>query len=118
MHLLRSFALQLHCRKGELVDEAAVTRQRVHACIHPETFKYFFPRSRVLALWAEIETRYGAPTTQGAFRIMELETEHFWLRSVIGGNPITVLRKRNCSDEAIAELHRIFGFEEGEVEAT
>ncbi len=100
------------------MSEVAVTRERVHACIHPETFKYFFKRDRVQPLWAELEARYGPPTTQGAFRIMELETEHFWLRSVIGGNPITVLRKRSCSEAAIVELHRIFGFEEGEVEAT
>lgn len=100
------------------MGSAAPTRERVHACIHPETFKYFFERDRVRGLWRELEARYGPPTTQGTFRIMELETEHFWLRSVIGGNPITVLRKRSCSDAAIAELHQIFGFEEGKVEAT
>lgn len=85
-------------------------RERVHACIHPETFKYFLERGKVVAVWEALERRYGRVTGNGAFRMQEIEGEHFWLRSVIGGNPITVIRKRSCDAQAIAELHRILGF--------
>ncbi|MCA9662636.1 MAG: hypothetical protein KC486_30125 [Myxococcales bacterium] len=47
----------------------------------------------------------------GAFRMMEIEAERFFLRSVIGGNPITVIRKRACTDADIDELHALFGYE-------
>lgn len=85
-------------------------RERVHACIHPETFKYFLERGKVAGVWEALERRYGPIKGNGAFRMAEIEGEHFWLRAVIGGNPITVIRKRSCDDAAIAELHRLLGF--------
>ena len=87
------------------------TRAPVPACIHPQTFKYFFHRDTVTELWRRLAERYGTLKMNGAFRMMEIEGEHFFLRSVIGGNPITVIRKRSCTDAAIAELHAIFGYE-------
>lgn len=91
--------------------DALPYREAVPACIHAETYKYYFQRERVTPLWQALERRYGAVRMNGAFRMMEIEGEHFWLRSVIGGNPITVLRRRGCPEAAIAELHEIFGFE-------
>lgn len=87
-------------------------REFVHACIHPETYKYFLERGQVVAVWQALERRYGPATTKGAFRMMEIAAEHFWLRAVIGGNPITVIRRRGCPKAAIDELHRIFAYEE------
>lgn len=90
---------------------APPTREPVPACIHPRTFKYFFPRDTVKLLWERLAARYGNLKMNGAFRMMEIEAEQFFLRAVIGGNPITVIRKRSCTDAAIDELHAIFGYE-------
>ena len=87
-------------------------RERVHACIHPETYKYFFTRDQVVPLWRALEARYGPIQGRGAFKMMEIDAEHFWLRAVVGGNPITVIRKRACPPAAIDELHAIFGLAE------
>ncbi|MEZ4454736.1 MAG: hypothetical protein R3B09_35125 [Nannocystaceae bacterium] len=46
--------------------------------------------------------------------MMEIDGEHFWIRAVIGGNPITVIRKRSCDAAAIDELHRLLGYDQGD----
>ena len=90
------------------------TRAPVHACIHPQTFKYFFHRDTVTELWRRLAERYGTLKMNGAFRMMEIEGEHFFLRSVIGGNPITVIRTRHCTRADVDELHRLIGFVDGD----
>jgi len=44
------------------------------------------------------------------FRVIEIESEFFFARAVVGGNPITVIRKRNCTPAAIAELHLVLNY--------
>ena len=36
-------------------------RERVPACVHPETYKYFLDRDAVLPTWARLAARYGEP---------------------------------------------------------
>lgn len=81
------------------------------ACIHPETYKYFVAPSAVERLWQQLQERYGPPKRNEAFRTLEVETPHFFLRAVVGGNPITVVRKRCCSHESIKEFHDLVGYD-------
>ena len=85
-------------------------RQRSYACIHPETYKYFFARGQVLPLWRRLSARYGEPDVNSSFGTLQLDTRSLLLRSVIGGNPITVIRKRGCTATDVDQLHQIFGF--------
>ena len=94
-------------------DRSPPYRERVPACIHPETYKYYLERERVVDVWRSLEARYGGVEMKRAFRMMQIEGEHLWLRSVVGGNPITVLRKRSFTPEMLAELHELLGYEPG-----
>lgn len=87
-------------------------RERVPACIHPDTFKYFLAREAVLATWARLVARYGELRRDPAFRTMEVVGPRFTVRSTWLGNPVTVLRRRGCSAADIRELHAILGYEE------
>lgn len=95
-------------------DRSPPYRERVPACIHPETYKYFLERERVGDTWSALEARYGRIEMKSAFRMMEISGEHLWLRSVVGGNPITVLRKRTFTQEMLDELHELLGYEQAE----
>lgn len=85
-------------------------RKRSVACIHPETYKYFFDPALVEQVWQRLEQRYGRPKRNEAFRTIEVETPHLFLRAVVGGNPITVIRKRGCPSHAIDALHEAIQF--------
>lgn len=87
-------------------------RERVPACVHPETYKYFLDREAVLATWQRLVDRYGEPRRNPGFRTMEIAAPRFMLRSTLLGNPVTVLRRRDCSAADIAELHALLGYEE------
>lgn len=93
-------------------DEArqAPYRVRHHACIHPETFKYFFDRREVQAVWQRLAAAYGEPRTVPGFGVREIQHERFILRATAGGNPITVIRTRRCTAEDVAALHEVLGF--------
>jgi hypothetical protein len=85
-------------------------RERSYACIHPHTFKYYFERSSVIPLWRALSARFGGVEVNRGFNVMQIDSGVFLLRAVIGGNPITVIRKRDCGDCDIASLHEVFGY--------
>ncbi len=90
----------------------SVDRQRVRACIHPETYKYFLPLQRVRDVWHALQARYGSVEHQGGFGVMQIATERMVLRSTAAANPITVIRKRRCTPKDIDEVHALLGYEE------
>ncbi len=87
-------------------------RERVPACVHPDTFKYFLERDAVVPTWGRLVARYGAVHRNDGFKTIEIATPRFTVRSTQLGNPITVLRRRDITPGDIAELHAILGFEE------
>jgi hypothetical protein len=87
-------------------------REKVPACVHPETYKYFLERDEVVATWGRLVERYGEARRNAGFRTMEVAGPRFILRSTLLGNPITVLRRRDCTPADILELHALLGFDE------
>lgn len=87
-------------------------RERVPACVHPDTYKYFLERDEVLPTWARLAARYGEVRKNPGFRTMEVDAPRFTVRSTLLGNPVTVLRRRGCTPADIAELHAILGYED------
>lgn len=87
-------------------------RERHHACIHPETYKYFLARGEVRAVWERLRAAYGAPRERPSVHVIEIETPRLLLRATAAGNPITVIRKRRCTPADIAALHAVLGYEE------
>ena len=87
-------------------------RVRHYACIHPETYKYFFDRREVAEVWRRLAAAHGEVRTLAGFGAIEIQGERFVLRALAGGNPITVIRTRRCTPEDVAALHRLIGFEE------
>lgn len=85
------------------------------ACIHPETYKYYFARAEVAAVWTRLTTAYGAPRTLASVHVVEIETPHLLLRATRAQNPITVIRKRSCTEDDIAGLHVLFAYPEASV---
>ena len=87
-------------------------RQRVHACIHPETYKYFFPKERILEVWRLLQARYGPLRINEAFRTQEVDASALIFRSTLLGTPITVYRKQHCAARDVDEFHALVGFAE------
>lgn len=87
-------------------------RERHRACIHPETYKYFFAREQVAAVWSRLRAAYGDVREKPSVRVIEIETPRLLLRATVAGNPITVIRKRSCGPDDIAALHAVLGFAE------
>ena len=85
-------------------------RERVPACVHPETYKYFLDRDAVLPTWARLAARYGEPRRDPSFRTMEVVAPRFRVRATLLGNPVTVLRQRACTAADIDELHAVLGY--------
>lgn len=85
-------------------------REKVPACVHPETYKYYLEREDVMATWQRLSERYGQPRRHAGFRTMEIGGPRFILRSTLLGNPITVLRRRDCTPADILELHTLLGY--------
>lgn len=85
-------------------------RERVPACIHPETYKYFLDRDDVVPTWQRLSARYGPIRHNHSFRTMEIDAPQFLLRATALGNPITVVRRRGCTPGDIADLHALLGF--------
>jgi hypothetical protein len=96
---------------SELPRRERARRERVHACIHPYTYKYFFPRERVFEVWSLLQQRYGALRKKEAFRTQEIDTPSLLFRSTWLGNPITVYRKPHCSERDVEEFHALVGFD-------
>jgi lauroyl/myristoyl acyltransferase len=89
-----------------------VHRERSYACIHPETYKYFFEVHEVRRVWAVLEASYGSIIVTPGFGIMEIQAERFLFRATRGGNPITVIRRRRCTEADVLELHERIGYHE------
>jgi hypothetical protein len=87
-----------------------IQRERVHACMDPQTYKYFFPKERVFEVWSLLQQRYGALRKDEAFRTQEVDAPGLIFRSTWLGNPITVYRKRNCTEQDIDAFHTLVGF--------
>lgn len=85
-------------------------REKVPACVHPETYKYFLEKDAVLPTWARLAARYGEPRRDPNFRTMEVVAPHFRVRATLLGNPVTVLRQRSCTAADIDELHALLGY--------
>ncbi len=88
-------------------------RERMHACIHPETYKYFFDRDDVLRVWGALEREFGAVRYDQRLRVMEIRSRELILRSTTSANPITVIRTRRCQDATVGRLHALMGYDEG-----
>lgn len=89
-----------------------VHRERSYACIHPETYKYFFAAHEVRAAWGTLAAHYGPIVTTPGFGVIEIRGARFLFRAVAGGNPITVIRRRGCTASDVATLHERIGFHE------
>ena len=87
-----------------------VHRERSYACIHPETYKYFFDVGEVRRVWGVLEQHYGPIRTTPGFGVIEIQSERFLFRAVGGGNPITVIRRRTCTHADVETLHQRIGF--------
>jgi hypothetical protein len=87
-------------------------RERVPACVHPETYKYFLDRDAVVPTWERLAARYGEPRRDPSFRTMEIVGPRFRVRATLLGNPVTVLRQRACTAADIEELHALLGYTE------
>lgn len=87
-------------------------RLRHHACIHPDTYKYFLPPDRVRAVWHELELQFGLIEKVAGFGTSQINAENLFLRTTAAGNPITVIRKRATTEDDIRRLHAILGFDD------
>jgi hypothetical protein len=85
-------------------------REKVPACVHPETYKYFLEKDAVLPTWERLAARYGEPRRDPSFRTMEVVGPHFRVRATLLGNPVTVLGRRSCTAADIDELHALLGY--------
>lgn len=86
-------------------------RERVRACIHPETYKYFLPRQQVLQTWKALARTYGEPVVTPGFGVVEIRAPRLLLRATKMLNPLTVIRLRRCTAADIDALHEILHYE-------
>ncbi len=86
-------------------------RRRVHGCIHPDTYKYFFDAASVERVWHRLEGALGAAEVVPGVRIRRIETAELLLTAPRAGNPVTVVRKRRCTVGDVDALHSLFEFE-------
>ncbi len=94
-----------------LPGELLITRERVHACSRGGTYKYFVPTDEVEAVWLKLEAAYGARVRNPAMKTIQVESTCFIFRSTFVSNPLTVIRKRACTDEAVTAMHALVGFD-------
>ena len=86
------------------------SRMAVPACSHRHTYKYFLEGDAVEAAWATLAARYGEIVKHPTLGTMEIRSQRLLFRSVVGGNPITVIRRSRCSQADVAEFHQLIGF--------
>lgn len=89
-------------------------REKVLACSRGGTFKYFFSREHAPTVWRRLQEEYGPLVRNDAMKTMEIDSEHLIFRSTYLGNPITVFRKRRCTDDDVERFHRLVGYVEPE----
>jgi len=86
-------------------------REQVHACIHPESFKYFIDPDLVEEMWEHLLARFGEVRRNPSFGTIEIESDGLFLRATAARNPITVIRKTNRSRHDLEAFHTLIGFE-------
>lgn len=89
-------------------------RELVHACSRGGTYKYFLRREDVFPTWERLAAEMGPVKKNEAMKTMEIDGAVFVLRATLLGNPITVVRKRKCTDDDVRRLHELLGFAEDE----
>jgi len=87
-------------------------RRRVPACIHPVTYKYFLEPDAVEGAWGGRACAFGEVRRIAGLGLRQIDNDRFVIRSTAEGNPITVIRTRQCCPADIARLHGILGFRE------
>ena len=92
------------------MNEALPYRLRVHACIHPETYKYYLDRASVWPTWQALARAFGPIAKNVAFGTQEILTPALIIRSTKLGNPITVIRRRTCTQADVTKFHDVVGF--------
>ncbi len=88
-------------------------RKAVHACSHPRTYKYFLDPDAAPRAWAALQDRCGVARSIAGIGAIELNTDALLLRAPVCGNPITVIRTRDCRSEHVDDFHTIIGFSHG-----
>jgi hypothetical protein len=83
----------------------------MYACAHPQTYKYFFPREVVEEVWGRLSETFGPVQRNDSFRVMEIASPHFTVRATYLGNPITVIRRRTCTEEHVRALHAVMRYD-------
>lgn len=87
-------------------------RELVHACARGGTYKYFFDRDEVAAIWQRLAATYGPIRKNDAFKTIEIEDERLIFRSTLLANPVTVFRKRKCEAADVDRFHQLVGYTE------
>ena len=87
-------------------------RYKVYACAHPETYKYYVEREKIKSVWKTLQEKYGKARKDGSFGILEIRTERLMIKATLGGNPITLIRRRKCTEKDVEEFHQWIGFNE------
>jgi hypothetical protein len=86
-------------------------RELVLMCATKETYKYFFAKERVEDTWRLLGERYGLVHRDENLKTMQIDSPRFLFRSTWLANPITVIRKRGCSEADVREFHELVGYE-------
>jgi hypothetical protein len=86
-------------------------RELVPMCAIKETYKYFFAKDSIEETWRLLGERYGPLRRDESLKTMQIESREFLFRSTWLANPITVIRKRGCSEEHLREFHALVGYE-------
>lgn len=87
-------------------------REKVIACERGGTYKYFLAADQVEAVWRALARDYGTIKRDPTRATIEIEAKPFIVRSTLLGNPITVFRKRACTEADVTALHRTLGYPE------
>jgi len=89
-------------------------RMKVYACIHPETYKYFLDPVEVDSVWKELARAFGERREVSSVKTVEIDGTRLLVRAPEGGNPITVIRKRDCTEGDVERFHAVIGFQGNE----
>lgn len=85
-------------------------REEAPNCIEKNSYRYYFNKDNVFSIWDNLSKQYGKISRDFAFKTMEIKSKDFFFRSTEKGNPILVIPKRGCTQEAIDGFHRLAGF--------
>lgn len=85
-------------------------RRRVYTCVRKDTYRYFLSPERVNEVWRRLASAYGAIRRNPSFHTQEIKCAKFYFRSTSAGNPVTVIRRRECDDADVREFHGLVGY--------